>query len=357
MDYEELLKKPPFGMRQKEKEAWYVSYMEGLTRHHMEHCRPYARFLKNTGIKAACESLEQIPMLPVSLFKKHLLSSISEDQIFKILTSSGTTGQQVSKIYLDKDTAAYQQRTLSVIMGDFLGPKRIPMLILDSPDVLKGRSMFSARGAGILGFSILASDRMFAFDKDMELDVKGIEEFLECHNGEKIFLFGFTYIVWQYFVQKLKQTGRKLEIPKGILIHGGGWKKLWKEAVSREQFREEISQISEIQCVRNYYGMAEQTGCIYVECEYGHLHASIFSEPVMRRGQDFSVCKPGEEGMVQVLSPMAWSYPGHSLLTEDLGVILGRDDCPCGRKGTYFQINGRIKRAEIRGCSDTYGGS
>ena len=48
------------------------------------------------------------------------------------------------------------------------------------------------------------------------------------------------------------------------------------------------------------------------------------------------------------------SYPGHVLLTEDEGEILGEDDCPCGRKGKYFKIYGRIKNAEVRGCSDTY---
>ncbi|MBS7009886.1 LuxE/PaaK family acyltransferase [Anaerostipes sp.] len=354
MDYDELLRKPPFGMRQKEKEEWYVSYMEQLTRHHMEHCLPYNRFIKSSGGKTAYSHLEQIPMLPVSLFKSRKLSSVPDEQVFKIMTSSGTTGQQVSHIYLDRETASYQQKTLSVIMGDFLGAKRIPMLILDSPGVLKDRKMFSARGAGILGFSILASERMFAFNEDMELDMKGIEEFLERHKEEKIFLFGFTFMIWKFFVRKLKQSGEKLEIPRGFLIHGGGWKKLWKEAVSREQFREEIFEVSKIEHVRNYYGMVEQTGCIYMECEYGHLHASIFSEPVIRRGKDFSVCETGEEGLVQVLSPMARSYPGHSLLTEDLGLILGRDDCPCGRKGTYFQIRGRIRKAEIRGCSDTY---
>ena len=39
---------------------------------------------------------------------------------------------------------------------------------------------------------------------------------------------------------------------------------------------------------------------------------------------------------------------------EDEGIILGEDDCPCGRKGKYFKILGRLKDAEIRGCSDTY---
>jgi hypothetical protein len=58
--------------------------------------------------------------------------------------------------------------------------------------------------------------------------------------------------------------------------------------------------------------------------------------------------------VIEVVSIPPKSYPGHVLLTEDEGVILGEDDCPCGRKGKYFHVNGRIKNAEIRGCSDTY---
>ena len=42
------------------------------------------------------------------------------------------------------------------------------------------------------------------------------------------------------------------------------------------------------------------------------------------------------------------------LLTEDRGRTLGVDDCPCGRKGRYFEISGRISKAEVRGCSDTF---
>ena len=48
------------------------------------------------------------------------------------------------------------------------------------------------------------------------------------------------------------------------------------------------------------------------------------------------------------------SYPGNSILTEDLGTIHGIDDCECGRKGKYFTISGRIPKTELRGCSDTF---
>jgi hypothetical protein len=35
-------------------------------------------------------------------------------------------------------------------------------------------------------------------------------------------------------------------------------------------------------------------------------------------------------------------------------VLLGVDDCPCGRRGGYFRFTSRIERAEIRGCGDTF---
>ena len=106
--------------------------------------------------------------------------------------------------------------------------------------------------------------------------------------------------------------------------------------------------------VYDYYGMVEQTGSIYMECKFGYLHAPIYSDIIIRDAVDFSVVKNGKLGIIQTVSVLPKSYPGHSLLTEDEGIILGEDDCKCGRLGKYFQIRGRIKNAEIRGCSDTY---
>lgn len=81
---------------------------------------------------------------------------------------------------------------------------------------------------------------------------------------------------------------------------------------------------------------------------------SYYTGYVVRKPEDFSVCEIGEKGIIQVVSAIPKSYPGHSLLTEDEGMILGEDDYPCGRKGKYFSITGRLKNTEIRGCSDTY---
>jgi phenylacetate-coenzyme A ligase PaaK-like adenylate-forming protein len=270
------------------------------------------------------------------------------------MTSSGKTGQAVSKIFLDKETAANQQKVLVKIVSSFVGAARMPMLIIDSPSVIKNRAMFSARGAGILGFSIFGADKTYALDDDMNIDINAVKNFLAKHKGKKILLFGFTFMVWRHFYKELLKLNEKLDLSGALLIHGGGWKKLIAEAVSPEEFAKKFKDLCGLSDIHDYYGMVEQTGCIYMECEHRHLHASIFSDVIIRKAEDFSVCPVGEAGIVQAVSVLPKSYPGHSLLTEDEGVLLGEDNCPCGRLGKYFKINGRLKNAEIRGCSDTY---
>jgi hypothetical protein len=181
-----------------------------------------------------------------------------------------------------------------------------------------------------------------------------LNAFLEKHRGKRILLFGFTFMVWRHFYSELKKLSGGTDLSNGILIHGGGWKKSVSLGVTPDVFKTELKAVCGIDSVHDYYGMVEQTGTVCVECECGHLHASVFSDVITRRALDLSPCEIGESGILEVVSPLPKSYPGHALLTEDEGVILGEDDCPCGRKGKYFKINGRLKNAEIRGCSDTY---
>lgn len=345
----------PFSYDKNQKKAFLDEILIDLTRYHRDRCAEYANLLESWPCDAdSLSSYYDIPYLPVRLFKMFDLRSTGKEDIVKSMTSSGTTGQQVSKIYLDKETATNQTKILTKIVNDFIGHKRVPMIIIDSKAVLKDRNMFSARGAGILGFSIFGSDKIYALDENMNIDFEAIAAFLEKHKGETIFLFGFTFMIWQHFYQALLKSGRRLDLSSGILIHGGGWKKLLDQAVDNETFKRSLKDVCGINHVHNYYGMVEQTGTVYMECECGHLHASVFSDVITRNSHDFSVCDFGEEGLIEVVSVLPKSYPGHALLTEDSGVVLGEDDCPCGRKGKYFLIKGRIKNAEIRGCSDTY---
>ena len=356
MGMEEIINIPPFSLDKTGKEKLLTEELIDLTEFHRNNCLQYKKILDNLSYDSTkVKSYYDIPFLPVRLFKEYNLYSIPNEDIFKTMTSSGTTGQAVSKIVLNKRTASNQQKVLVKLVSDFTGASRMPMLIIDSPSVIKNRLMFSARGAGILGFSIFGADRTYALDDDMKIDVDAILGFLNRHKNQPILLFGFTFMIWQYFYKELKKLeNHRIDLSNGILIHGGGWKKLANEAVSKEEFKKSLFEVCGLKHIHDYYGMVEQTGCIYMECECGHLHTSIYSDVITRRPKDFSLCSIGEKGIIQVVSFLPESYPGHSLLTEDEGVVLGEDDCPCGRKGKYFEILGRIKNAEIRGCSDTY---
>ena len=359
LDYERLLGTPSYSLDKTEKRQVLTERLNHLTRYHYNNCEDYRKILDalNYDISSTID-YDRIPFLPVRIFKERDLKSIPDDFVVKTMTSSGTTGQRVSKIYLDKRTASNQQKIMVKIVSDFIGSNhRMPMIVIDAQSVLKDRKSFSARGAGILGFSIFASDRIFALNDDMSIDVERIMAFLDKYKGQQILLFGFTFMIWKHFCQELERLygeGIRLDLSNGIMIHGGGWKKLIDESVSSSEFKRKLNEITGIKRVHDYYGMVEQTGCIYMECECGHLHASIFSDVITRRPIDFSKCDYGEEGIIQVVSTIPESYPGHLLLTEDVGIIIGEDDCPCGRKGKYFRISGRISKAEIRGCSDTY---
>ena len=354
MTFDEIISIPPYSLNKEEKTKLLTERLVELTRLHQEKCPEYKKMLEAINYKEnQIKAYTDLPFLPVRLFKDMELKSVPQEEIVKTMTSSGTTGQAVSKIFLDRTTSANQQKTMVKIVSEFTGSARMPMIIIDCPSVVKDRAMFSARGAGILGFSMFGSKRIYALDDEMKLDINALKEFLETYKNQKILLFGFTFMIWQHFYKellRLKDDGITFDLSNGVLIHGGGWKKLISEAVSHDEFHQRLTDVCGLHDIHDYYGMVEQTGCIYMECECGHLHASNFSDVIIRRPLE----NPKVKGNFLVVSTIPESYPGHSLLTEDEGVIEGIDDCPCGRKGKYFKIHGRLKNAEIRGCSDTY---
>ena len=104
--------------------------------------------------------------------------------------------------------------------------------------------------------------------------------------------------------------------------------------------------------IYNYYGLVEQTGSLFLESKKcGYFHTSIFSDIIIR-DKNFNVLNYKKRGLIQLLSLLPSSYPGHNILTEDIGEIIGEDDCVCGLNGKYFTVHGRAKNSEIRGCSN-----
>ena len=219
-----------------------------LVQWHRERCLPYndiiSELFKLDFQNQYDLKLENLPYIPVSLFKELELASIQKSNIYKIMRSSGTSGQKQSKIFLDRENANSQIKALSTLTQALIGKKRLPMIIFDSESTVRNRSNFSARTAGIIGYSVFGKDITYAFDENMKIDAQKINKFFCKHAGHPTLAYGFTYIIWP-MIQELPQDLK--EILKNCntnctLIHGGGWKKLW----SRKYLGTNLIKLSQI---------------------------------------------------------------------------------------------------------------
>lgn len=357
LSQQDFFQLPIYEIDQSKKEDFLLKNLKSLSIHHLENCEEYRKiiFSKNVDFEKI-NNLNNLPYIPVSLFKNYELKSIPQSYVFKTLLSSGTTSQNLSKIFLDKNTANIQSTALIKILQNLLGKSRLPMLIIDHNSIIKDRSSFSARGAGIVGLFSFGHNHTYALNDDMSLNIKKVEDFYQKFSKQPCLIIGFTYIIWKYLLKYLENNKLKFNFQESIMLHSGGWKKLTNISVSNEKFKSFVYKNTGIKKTHNYYGMVEQVGSIFVECEEGFLHPPIFSDVIIRDKITLKPLKINEPGIVQVNSCLPKSYPGHILLTEDIGIIHGIDDCKCGRKGKYFSIQRRLKKAELRGCSDTYEG-
>jgi phenylacetate-coenzyme A ligase PaaK-like adenylate-forming protein len=337
----------------REKSSYLLELVNSLHLHHLEDCGEYKKISERIfKVKGKVKDIKDLPFLPVSIFKERIMKSIPDGKVFKVLTSSGTTGSVPGRIFLDTETANFQTLALSKIITHIIGQQRLPMLIVDSRSVLSDRKSYSARGAGILGLSVFGKDHHYLLDASYEPDHTVFADFIEKYNGKPMLIFGFTFMIWQYlFRQRYRQNA---DLSKAVLIHSGGWKKLNDQKVDNETFKNSLQKKFGLNKVYNFYGMVEQVGSVFLENRDGYLHCPNFSDIIIRDPVDFSILPQGREGLVQVISVLPKSYPGHSLLTEDIGVCLGEDNSSNGWKGKYFRIIGRAEKAELRGCSDTF---
>ncbi len=348
---ETAMSQVPYSMAYDAREALLKDGLNALTAQHYAACEPYRRIIDGYWKGATnAQSVDAVPYLPVSLFKTQKLMSVAPEAVRVTLTSSGTTGQAVSRIFMDAEASSIQQRALASSLMHVLGKKRLPMLVIDTDAVFKDPRYMSARGAGVLGIMRYGRNHAFALTPNLQPDFDAVRAFLDDVNGEPFFMFGFTYLVWINFYEQFRDAG--LDLSNGILIHSGGWKKMIERAVDNIQFRSALGQAFKLKKIHNFYGMVEQIGSILLEGPDGLLYPPNFSDVIIRDPVTWEVAPNGTPGVVQTVSLLPHSYPGHSLLTEDLGVIETVDAGINGWMGKGVRIIGRVPKAELRGCSD-----
>jgi hypothetical protein len=256
-----------------------------------------------------------------------------------------------------------QVKTLMWLLGEFLGKKRRPFVIVDvDPSSVKpGQHTISARTAAIRGFLAAASSASYCMTAsgngdNLKIDIDALTEQLTQLQAEnkEIVLFGFTYVLYVYAAKQLREKGIKFSLPNATVIHIGGWKKLQSEAVDKKTFNKDISEVFGVpeNKVLDIYGFTEQLGLVYIDCADGLKRVPVTSEIIIRDTRTLEPVPDGETGLIELITPMPNSYPGIAVLLDDIGRIVTREPAEDNRYGTAFEIVGRAKKAEVRGCGD-----
>jgi hypothetical protein len=346
----------PYELTPAEKHAFLVPRLAELVEHHRARCAPYARWIADWRTsRPELSTVDDVPFLPVSVFKEYDLRSTTEEVMS--VSSSSTTGTGASRIYVDKQTRKRQNLSASRLLSDFVGEAQRPYIVFDEEATVRGTAGMSARGAAIMSLAHLASEFHFVMRAEgdhLVLDPAALAHAIDRVSGRPFLAYGFTYLLYQAH-QELDRAGFHVDAHQGtVFLHSGGWKRMADIAVDKDTFNHTIASRWTLtpSAVIDFYGMVEQVGVVYPDCPYGSKHVPYWADVVVRRPDSLEPAAPGEVGLLQLVNCLPLSAPNHSVLTEDLGELQFEDGCPCGRRGRAFRFVGRAPRAELRGCSD-----
>lgn len=295
-----------------------------LFRYQAERCAPYAEYLRLVGVEAKdVVRLEQIPCLPIELFKSHEVycGDTAPQQIF---TSSATTGMTPSR-HAVADLSLYERDFMEGFRLFYGEPRQwsiyalLPSYLQRSGSSLVYMADRLIRECGSGGFYLENYEQLIS---DMEADPK-----------PKI-LLGVTYALLdlaEQYAPKLHNT---------IVMETGGMKGHRAELPKAELHRL-LCEVFGVESIHSEYGMAELMSQAYSSGD-GLFVAPPWMRVLVRDVNDpFSRLDAGRRGAIDIID-LGNIDSCAFISTQDAGVVY--DDMT-------FRIEGRISNAEIRGCN------
>ena len=295
-----------------------------LFRFQAERCKPYKEYISLLGIDPSeIERIEDIPFLPIELFKSHdIYCADTEPEI--IFTSSNTGGTTPSRHML-ASTEVYR-RAFTQAFEAFYGKIEEWSIYGLLPNYLEreGSSLVYMtdeliRRAGSGGFYLNDYERLI---EDMERDPK-----------PKI-LLGVSYALWdvaEQYAPKLANT---------IIMETGGMKGRRKE-LTKSELHDILCQGFGVRSIHSEYGMAELTSQAYSKGEgifetprWMHILVRDVNDPLDHAPQ-------GMRGGIDVID-LANLTSCAFIRTQDIGRKLDE---------RRFVLEGRIAGSDIRGCN------
>ena len=246
-------------------------------------------------------------------------------------------------------------------MSGIIGKTRKTFYVVDAQinNQLSPEGAVSARNAGMQGYFIAAKSIKYLLKKnnkgDLEINKDTLRDLLKSKQ-HSVIIIGYTFMLWQYFVNDSTINFKDLKIHKDSkIIHHGGWKKLRNLNIEKIDLVKSIIEKTNLNpnCVFDIYGFTEQLGTVYPSFGFEGCNVSSYSHVLVRDVNTLKEVPDGYKGFLQFISPLPLSYPGFCLINDDLGHISKRTIDKKNNEKIQFKVHSRLNKAVNRGCGDT----
>ena len=219
--------------------------------------------------------------------------------------------------------------------------------------------LISARYAGMSGYLLASKETNYLFKlnnkNQLEVNHDTVKKLNSIIEKQPIVIIGYTYIIYDHLIRNKEIKLQNSLCNKNTkLVHFGGWKKLHNNKITKQEFNNQAITKFKIDAnnIMDIYGFSEQLGSIYVSNGNGGCKVSNYSHILIRDPKTLKVVEDGQVGFMQFLSILPLSYPGISILNDDIGYISKRTFEKNVEK-IEFKVHSRLDKLELRGCGDT----
>lgn len=346
---DEWLKQPPFAQRKNDEKA-FVSEIAKIIVKQSQYSPAINRWFNPA--KQETLMLEDLPFLPVHVFKKTTLVTTNLENIIDVRESSSTSSKIPSCVNRDATTLKHYKISRNAVLSDFCTPKKhLQIAIIHDPAKNPNPRLSANLVVDVIAkrFKLGITEYLVEGEGlNIKVDVDRFLTLVKEKSDDIGLIFGHTAYIYLFLIDQLKQRDIKLDLKSAVLLFGWGWKNFKNRSVSDATFRKDITSYLGIpnQQILDMYGFAE-SNTLYLECEHGWRHVPQWERIVVRDPVTLMPVKDGQEGLLQFISPLAHSYPGTSLLIDDIGVKRKNTVCDCGRYGAAFKVIRRANEEEV----------
>ncbi len=289
----------------------------------------YRKFVDGCKISPAeVDSLIKIPFLPIDFYRS-LVVKTNDFLEEKVFTSSGTTGELVSKHFV-RDLSVYENSFLLSFEKFYGIPEKYVFLALLPSYLERTGSSLIYMIDKLINLSGESRSGFFLYDHEKLRNL-----LLELKKEEKnVILIGVTYALLDFAKEY------QMDFPELIVIETGGMKGKRKEMV-RDEVHQILMPAFNVGSIHSEYGMTELLSQAYSK-DNGVFNCPQWMKVLIRDMYDpFQYCKVGATGGINVID-LANLDSCSFIATQDLGKASGEYS---------FEIVGRYDTSDIRGCN------